>query len=227
VGNQRIPSPSGRFELCFLFRLFAGAEAAVLCSLILAALFSPRAYADPTGASYFFATPQACAASGPFGARECANAFANAKAEFEEKAPRFRTIIECVIRFQQCERATSPAPVDAESFAPALLGVEISESGQAAPVLAVVNPRGLFRPRGIARLESGPGAGWGSPILRADRFEPLALPFASPDETAFGEEAPEMRADALDLDGETRKAKADPLAQARRQQRLKHAPFVE
>jgi hypothetical protein len=63
--------------------------AIVLASLLLTV--NAAAAAQITRGQYEFASERACAASGKLTAEQCANAAANAQAEFDEKAPRFST----------------------------------------------------------------------------------------------------------------------------------------
>lgn len=201
------------------------ARAVLATGLVFLASSSPRA---APGKSFFFATPEACAASLQFGERECANAFFNVEAEFDQRAPVFASRMDCVDRFQQCGRAPDRTAPGEEAFRPLMLGVEISAKG-AVPVLAVVNPPEMFASQPISRLKASRSvASWGAPILTPDRFEPFRMARAAEPTTAFEEQSPkEPFKEAAAKRFEARVERPDPLAQARRLERLKDAPFIE
>lgn len=190
-----------------------------------------RAHANSGEGPYFFATPDACASSW-FNRQECANAFHNAEAEFEENAPKFKTRMECVKRFQQCEShgATPSSEAEApngEAFRPMMLGVEISSEGKRGvviPVLAVANPTGMFHARQISRADMvlPAAARWQSRILPADRFDPF------PPETSIAVWSPFNEGSSnFALPKPKSDARRDPVAHAKRLERLKSAPFIE
>ncbi|WP_244435058.1 DUF1190 domain-containing protein [Methylocystis sp. SC2] len=106
--------------------------------------------------TYFFATRDACMTSGAFTPQECAAAFANARAQLRDKAPRYFERGECHLHFRLCEpiqagasieEPLSDEPADRPAFAPSALGVEIIAAPggvEAAPTLAVDTPQRLF-----------------------------------------------------------------------------------
>ncbi|HXY59936.1 MAG TPA: DUF1190 domain-containing protein [Methylocystis sp.] len=77
------------------FRVLAGL---VLCAGVLSCVTIVASAAEIRPGAYSFGSEQSCAASGKIPAERCAIAAANARAEFEEKAPRFEAR-------QTCERA--------------------------------------------------------------------------------------------------------------------------
>ena len=186
-----------------------------------------------SGNIYLFATRQACEASWLFNRAECGNAFANADAETQEMAPGFATKSECERRFHLCRsRRLEPGVEGAQAtsgvFSPVMLGVEISVEANrrtVTPVLAVVNPAGMFHPRSIARLEKPDERD-----MSASAPQPLLDAIA-----LFGREALKTHAPSENVtsDGPTSAAAAksnlppDPFAQARRRERLRNAPYIE
>lgn len=177
------------------------------------------ASASPGSRSYFFATSEACAASGSFSKPECANAFVNAEAEMRAHAPNFGTKFACEIRFRLCGSDPSASePSEHEqlargSFSPIMLGVEISVQSDGrvvTPVIAVMPPPGTFRACPISQREFGNtvvSTLGHAQILRADRFERIKAQF---DQPSVGTE--QMQ---------------DPGTRARRREWLKSLPFVE
>jgi hypothetical protein len=187
-------------------------------------LAAAPAGAVPAGKSFFFATREACAASGFFPRRECDIAFANALTELRARAPTFPSRIDCVLRFSLCERRAAGEG----DYAPAMLGVEIvgaSSGGVAAPVLAVENPRGMFPGRSIARLYVAPTPDLreeAAPveIPRADRFTPFRAVQAggwSPFEALAADDPPPAAEMDWAKHGETPE---------QRRERLRNAPFI-
>lgn len=190
--------------------------------------------AAAAGKSFFFATRQACAASGLFDQKQCANAFANALAEMRERAPSFATRIDCHLRFGLCEKreidAAAPPGVGVRGrFAPVMLGVEIFDrigGGVAAPVLAVANPRGLFRERTIRRLDvARPSAAPGD--VGGTKPDPgAAAPSVPPPPPgdAGRVEADNDSGSRKPSDAETPRRSETP---DQRRERLRNAPFIE
>jgi len=106
----------------------------------LAALLAPDALAYP---KRVYATENACRADSQMSAEECRNAFANARAELDEAAPRFSRRDECEKHFRRCMIVGLGGARGAE-FGPAAKGVEIvvrsSSDKTARPVLEVDLP---------------------------------------------------------------------------------------
>ncbi|MBL1256609.1 DUF1190 domain-containing protein [Methylocystis sp. Sn-Cys] len=207
----------------------------------LLALSAPTAEAATIGKTYFFATREACAASGAFTDRECAGAFANAQLQLRALAPRFDSSADCRMRFRLCTASrTGPQAGDALGYAtqdeavvftPMALGVEMVASAKgagAAPTLAVDTPARLFPYAPVSRpyepLRPGFDPPGGLPenaaILAADHFEPFSKrkPFGGP---------MTFTASALGaIVGATHDA-ASAETREQRRARLKTAPFVE
>lgn len=200
--------------------------------LLLVAMFmalvaeAPRACASPaapSGRSFFFATREACHASGVFSRQECAIAFTNALAELRDRAPTFRSIVECRLRFALCEPRR-----DGSGYAPVGLGVEIVVSphgARVAPALAVEAPGALFPlvpvTQDYAAQETPTQQDDGrldrrdDNILPADRFEPFAKRPRIEARFSFYNAAPESA------------GAPPPETPEQRRARLRAAPFVE
>lgn len=205
---------------------------------VTAGAFPARA-ATP-GKTYFFATREACVASGAFGARECVAAFVNARLQLHDRAPRFATASECRLKFHLCEASRAEAQEgamayaetnDAVIFTPIALGVEMIASArgaEAAPTLAIDTRARLFpyhpvsRPYEARRDEQRRlGSAYENPaILSADRFEPFSRRKAIGAVTTF-------TASALGaLQGATHETDLTETPEQRRA-RLKAAPFIQ
>ena len=216
------------------------ASATLALALQLLAVASGGAMAATPGKIYFYATREACAASGAFTRQECVAAFLNASAQLQDSAPRFASSGACRMRFQLCEIRRQP-PQDAEAmsyaetesiaYTPVALGVEMvltARGVEAAPTLAVETSGKLFpkypvsRPyeaRTPAEPEERTLQGK-STILPADHFEPFPKRETADVRGAFSPFA--LGA----LDDNARSAAADETP-AERRSRLKSAPFVE
>lgn len=198
------------------------------------------AAAATPGKIYFFATREACAASGAFTRQECVAAFLNASAELQDRAPRFASSGECRARFQLCEirrldpqdgEAMAYAETQAVAYVPLALGVEMILTGrgvEAAPTLAVETSANMFpkfpvseryAARPSPREETTAMAGQ-SAILPADRFQPFPKSAPIDVRATF---AP-FALGALDDAASSEAARESP---AERRARLKSAPFVE
>lgn len=197
------------------------------------------ARAAALGKTYFFATRDACVASGAFSPRECAGAFANARAQMRDKAPRFAAIGECRLHFRLCQPTLdeapagdvlSYAPAEEPTYAPQALGVEMIASPrgvEAAPTLAVETPKPLFRYFPVSKVyeaddgqtEQAKASPDETAILSPDRFVPFARRKPFTGETTFA-------ATALGaIEGATSSSPMETREQ--RRQRLRSAPFVQ
>jgi hypothetical protein len=136
--------------------------------------------ASQAGKSHFFATREACAASGEFRKWECETAFANAAEQLYNQAPSFPSKADCQLQFRLCGRRPSESDSDAD-YAPLALGIEIAntpEGSIAAPALAVETPAGMLPPRPVSRAFGGRRMDKSEPrnvelAPRTDRFEPF------------------------------------------------------
>ncbi|MCI4677159.1 DUF1190 domain-containing protein [Rhodoblastus acidophilus] len=93
-----------------------------------------------TGQPYFFASRRACASSGAFSARQCAEAFDRVDDLMRERAPKFPDRVDCVLQFKLCEKESG-------SYRPQALGVEIDPAPRglvATPMLAVETPAAML-----------------------------------------------------------------------------------
>lgn len=169
------------------FRLF-------LCStffLLAIGVGCPEGRARTLGKSYFFATREACAASGAFRKRDCDAAFANAFDELRDRAPSFSSRGDCQLRFRLCELRRDDVLAASgfsapPTYAPLALGVEIADAGAgavAAPVLAVETPLGMFPAQPVSRAYAQRASRTRElNELRlappTDRFEPFSRPRA-------------------------------------------------
>ncbi len=210
--------------------------------LSLLALCAPSAgvLAATPGKTYFFATRDACVASGAFGPRECAAAFSNARLQLEDRAPRFSTAGECRLKFRLCE-ATRAAPQEGDAMAyaatepvaytPMALGVEMTataKGAESAPTLAVDTRARLFPYHPVSRVydarrgDAAPleSAAQNPAILAADRFEPFSKRKPADGASTF-------TASALGaIEGMTHDAISSE-SPAERRARLKAAPFIQ
>jgi hypothetical protein len=189
--------------------------------------------ASTAGKHYFFASREACIASQAFSARDCAAAFANAREQLLELAPRFSSGGECRLRFQLCEiRGGGPQEEEALAYAeseeptdymPVALGVEMVATAngvEAAPTLAVDTPAKLFPRFPVSEIYKGrEDADRYAAILPAGRFQPFPKRKPLDVNQVF-------RPFALGAIEKTRRAASQETPEARRE-RLKNAPFVE
>jgi hypothetical protein len=212
----------------------------MLACASLSFLTARGASAASPGKIYFFASRIACAASGAFTERECAAAFANAREQLRDRAPRFSSAGDCRLRFRMCETSRSEsgqgdamayAASESVAFTPLALGVEMTASAKgvlAAPTLAVDTPTRLFpyfpvsRPYEARDREPARSAQTetNAAILSADRFEP------------FSKRKPVAGASSFTvtvlgaIEGATQRDAASETSEERRA-RLKSAPFVD
>lgn len=223
---------------------------ALFLSVLCLAATVDDAAAATLGKTYFFATRNACAASGAFSPRECAAAFANAHAQLQDRAPRFASSAECRLHFRICELirtesssedAMSYAPAEELAYAPSALGVEIAASPngvEAAPTLAVETRERLFPYYPVSKPYE-PGQEGASVQVRddlgkrsGDRREQQNAAILSPDHfEPFSRRRPvagatTFTASALGAIQEAAGGPGDETREARRM-RLRNAPFVE
>lgn len=103
-----------------------------------------------------------CIASGKLSAQQCDNAYRNARAEFEQKVPRYATRAACLRAHKSCaaQIATTGgwdalARGGGASYVPRFAGIRVSGEGAAARTLPIVegNARIAFTPRQVAALD--------------------------------------------------------------------------
>lgn len=138
----------------------------------------------------FFATMDACIASGDFSKKECRSAFYNSQIQLKDRSPKFVSMQECRFRFQICELQTTDLSTQSETnenveedfnYIPVSLGVEIVRTNSgiyATSVLAVETPADLFPKFSLADgydsdVLSNTGANAYSAIRPSDYFEPF------------------------------------------------------
>jgi hypothetical protein len=207
-------------------------------SYLMAAIVGnwPIAYASPLGKLHFFATPEACVASGVFRKPECDAAFANANDQLRDQAPSFASRMDCQLRFRLCEPqrdevSSKEGNAVRRSYTPVALGIEIAHTAMgavAAPALAVEAPPGVFSPQPASRAYTPRDASERDPnraIRRAappaDRFEPF---WASPPPSSTDL----VEATAFKTFVQERAESSKPLETHReRRTRLRSAPFIE
>lgn len=188
------------------------------------------------GKAFFFASREACVASQAFTSQECASAFANAREQLLDLAPRFSSGGECRLRFQLCE-ISGAGPLEEEAMAyaeaeepvaytPVAIGVEMAATMngvEAAPTLAIDGPAKLFPRFPVSeiyeRRETWEDAERYGAILPSDRFQPFPKRKPIDVNQVF-------RPFALSAVDETRRPASQETPEARRE-RLKNAPFVE
>ena len=102
-----------------------------------------------------YLSADACRAVGSLSESQCANAYSNAKAEFNEKAPRFSTRAECERHFRRCMIGDISGGGKV-TFIPAMRGFRIDSSGvyRALPVAEGDQADPLFQPRAVDRVDS-------------------------------------------------------------------------
>jgi hypothetical protein len=133
------------------------------------------ATASQGGQAYFFATREACVASGHFQNWECEAAFTIARDQLSNRAPSFSSLDECQFRFRLCGRRQS----DTETlYAPLALGIEMAatpDGSIVAPTLAIETPMGMLPPQPVSRGSESQEADTRGVELapRADGFEPF------------------------------------------------------
>jgi len=138
----------------------------------------------------FFASLDACIASGDFSKKECRSAFHNSEIQLKDRSPKFSSMQECRFRFQICELQTIDLSAQSETsenveedynYIPVSLGVEIIRANSglyATSVLAVETPTDLFPKISLSDgyesdVLSNTGANAYSAIRPSDYFEPF------------------------------------------------------
>jgi uncharacterized protein YgiB involved in biofilm formation len=144
------------------------------------------AFAEMQRGSYSYATLEQCVDAGQLGDALCANAVANAEAEFDEKAPRFSTRRECEARFGagRCELGLAGAggwsgKRQGIFFMPRQSGFRVTVRSEAdMTVVPTMLGRELgFGARSILRLQTG----------RSGKFRQEAQPAWRNRGVAFGQ----------------------------------------
>lgn len=129
------------------------AQTVVLCLLLVWSRAKALAY-EVEAKVYFNA--QVCRSAHALSDSECLQAYANAKAEFDEKAPRFVTRGECERHFQRCMIGDVVDGRHQVRFMPTMRGFRL-DSGRLRRVLPVAyggEADPLFHPRAVNRVDS-------------------------------------------------------------------------
>ncbi|MBG0800753.1 DUF1190 domain-containing protein [Methylocystis sp. H4A] len=218
--------------------LQSGAVAALRYVAFCLSFVAP-ACAETMGKTYFFATQDACIASGAFTRRECVAAFTNAREQLLDKAPRFSASAECQLHFRICEptyaepsieEPLSYAPSEESSYMPSELGVEIIASPrgvEAAPTLAVDTPHAIFAYFPVSRSYNSDDRSVQekalqdkAAILSPDRFIPFAKHKAFTGEVTF------VAAALGAIEGPIGDDVSATEPREQRRLRLRNAPFI-
>ena len=141
--KARLTRWPGESRGCGPGRALAALRTDIPVALRLAALLGllglPACHASAQSAGIDYGSRAACERGGRFSADQCANAFANAQAEWDEGTPRFPTRPACEARFGRCQIAGVSR--GKPSFQPVMDKVVILDRGSNVTVLPVA-PRG-------------------------------------------------------------------------------------
>ncbi|MGL5363295.1 MAG: DUF1190 domain-containing protein [Bosea sp. (in: a-proteobacteria)] len=144
-----------------MFRSFF--HAALLClPLTLGAATAYAQAAKPqTGASQTYARRDECVEAGRLSDAQCENAYRNARAEFEEKTPRYAGRASCERVHKRCGVQVSGAGFEAlarggATYVPRFGGIRVNGSGASATATPVVEGGGKlsFAARQVAALDN-------------------------------------------------------------------------
>jgi hypothetical protein len=131
---------------------------------VLAALFlvcAPAAIAQTAPGSDTYARRDECIAGQRLNAQQCEFAYRNARAEFEEKTPRYRSRAACervhkicAVQITGIASFEDIARAGGGTYVPRFTGIRVTGSGEAARVLPVVAGAGTFAARQVAALDT-------------------------------------------------------------------------
>ena len=132
----------------------SGFRAAIALSSL--ALLAPSVQAKPRTAVY--STSRACETDGLLSAEQCRNAFANAEAEFNDRAPIFADKEACERQFTRCAISFAEPPnPKALRYSPAMRGVQVTVEADrdrtVVPVLEGSPPAVNFNRRTVVSRE--------------------------------------------------------------------------
>ncbi len=124
----------------------------------LAAAWGGAVGAGGGGAVFFDAS--ACRTAKALSDRECQTAYVNAKAEFDEKAPRFVSRAECERYFRRCMIGDIASGGRQVTFIPQMRGFSIAlkRERQVVPVADGAAAAGLFQSRPVGRADDSVNA---------------------------------------------------------------------
>jgi hypothetical protein len=134
----------------------SGFRAAIALSSI--AVLAPSVQAKPRSAVYI--TSRACESDGLLSAEQCRNAFANAEAEFNDRAPIFADQEACEQQFPRCAISfAEPPDPKALRYSPAMKGVQVTVDANrdrtVVPVLEGRHPTVSFNRRTVLSRQDG------------------------------------------------------------------------
>jgi len=183
-----------------------------------------------------YATKQSCETAG-LTAPECKNAFENAAAELDEKAPSFASRAACEKHFRRCMIGGFDFSKGGKSqsviFRPSMRGVEIiirtGNDRTARPLLEINNPNVVFQARSIVRPDISR-----SPSKRAQaqaRWKQFEEAAKNPPSGGLDASKPIEMDLTIQIPDAGRAEKPlpppDPAAIERRRERLRNAPFIQ
>lgn len=161
-------------------------RSAVAATVLLAGVSMVQAQPAASGPSQTYVRRDECLAGGRLSERECEFAYRNARAEFEEKTPRYRSRASCERAHKRCAVQVSAvgsfediAKAGGGTYVPKFKGIRVSGSGETARVFPEVEggARAGFGSRQVAALDvrvSGrkpvtgdPGRGRGVDVVRS------------------------------------------------------------
>jgi hypothetical protein len=176
--------------------------------------------------TYFFATREACIASGRFQNWECTAAFTIALDQLSNHAPSFSSLDECQFRFRLCSRRQSETET---LYAPQALGIEIDATPNGsivAPTLAIETPMGMLPPQPVSRTtESQEADRIGSRDVelapRSDGFEPFRGGSVVVPRKFI------LQSDLVGISSTRSQSASTPETTQARRMRIKSAPLIE
>jgi len=123
-------------------------------------LCGDRVAQDAAAGERIFFDAEACRAAEALRDSECETAYVNAKAEFDEKAPRFVSRAECERYFRRCMIGDIASGGRGVTFIPQMRGfaVETGRERQVVPVAEGAAAAELFQPRPLARADDAVNA---------------------------------------------------------------------
>jgi uncharacterized protein YgiB involved in biofilm formation len=127
---------------------------------LAATLCGARAAQDAPAGERIFFDAEACRAAKALSGNECETAYVNAKAEFDEKAPRFVSRAECERYFRRCMIGDIAGSGRRVAFIPQMRGfsVETGRERQVVPVAEGAAAAELFQPRPAGRADGSVNA---------------------------------------------------------------------
>jgi hypothetical protein len=133
---------------------------ALAAALSLATACAPAGGARAGAAPRVFFDAAACREARALSDADCETAYANARAEFDEKAPRFASRAECERFFRRCMIGDIEGGGRRVAFTPQMRGFAIADGRgrQVVPVAEGGGAEGLFRPRAVNRPDASASA---------------------------------------------------------------------